>query len=388
MKVGVSPTTRPTVFPLALGAAIIVTTEFLFVGALPAIAVSLQITESHASILISLFALSAAILGPLLTLVWSDYSPTVVLKRCMLALMLSHLALAIVPNLWLYGGIRILQGALLTPFISVASALAAELAPPKDKILAVARVNLGTIMGIVFVVPAFVALEAYLGLTALFLLLAGASLLTHVLLPSTPVPASQTSSIANQLGILKQPMVLLHLAASALTFAVLFMPYSFIRLFINHAFGTAFLGTNETVASLVLLLFGIAGIWGNSLAAHHVEEHPRLTTGILTTAVALCAAMLSVVTNGAWLNLLLFALWGTAHSGSFLACQIRVMQATPQARAFALSLNIAVCNLGIAIGASAGSIALSHGGLGFIWPGCILLSALTITVLARTSRQV
>ena len=69
---------------------------------------------------------------------------------------------------------------------------------------------------------------------------------------------------------------------------------------------------------------------------------------ILTLATRLLSAVRPGLVRGAGLILL----GGGAHAAAFLAGQVRVMAAAPQAPAFAGALNIAIANAGIAAGAA------------------------------------
>jgi MFS transporter, DHA1 family, inner membrane transport protein len=82
----------------------------------------------------------------------------------------------------------------------------------------------------------------------------------------------------------------------------------------------------------------------------------------------------------------LLALWGAAHTGAFLLCQVRVMLAAPGAPAFASSLNIAACNVGIAAGAEAGGWIVDQHGIGAIGFGAAVLAAVALAIAVATAR--
>lgn len=56
--------------------------------------------------------------------------------------------------------------------------------------------------------------------------------------------------------------------------------------------------------------------------------------------------------HGKVLAVIIIALWGAIHMAAFVITQVRIIQAANKDKAFALSLNMASCNLGISIGAA------------------------------------
>ena len=56
-------------------------------------------------------------------------------------------------------------------------------------------------------------------------------------------------------------------------------------------------------------------------------------------------------------------IWGAAHAAGFVFCQVRVMDAAPDAPGFAGSLNISSANIGIALGSLVGGKAIEFGGV-------------------------
>jgi predicted MFS family arabinose efflux permease len=108
----------------------------------------------------------------------------------------------------------------------------------------------------------------------------------------------------------------------------------------------------------------------------------------LAALLALANAMVSLMGGQlAWLMPLL-AIWGAAHGAAFVLCQVRVMRAGASAPAFALSLNIAVCNLGIALGAIVGGwVVASYGVTAIGYGGAVFaLCALAVAGMIGLKR--
>jgi hypothetical protein len=124
--------------------------------------------------------------------------------------------------------------------------------------------------------------------------------------------------------------------------------------------------------------FGAVGLIGNWVAGRAAERWPIVGTAAAVLAVGLTVGALSLVGGPSDLLLPLLAIWGMAHGAGFVLCQIRVLRAGSEAPAFAMSLNIAACNFGIAIGAQAGGAVIETAGLGRIGLGAVCFTLLAL----------
>ena len=115
---------------LAVAAFVIVTTEFLIVGLLPALARDLGIAVSTAGQLVTLFAVVVMICGPFLT----AWLANVNRKRLFVAILVLFAAsnglAAIAPNIWVLAIARLLPALALPVFWGTASETAAQIAGP------------------------------------------------------------------------------------------------------------------------------------------------------------------------------------------------------------------------------------------------------------------
>jgi len=101
---------------LATAAFILVTTEFLIVGLLPAMARELSISISAAGLLVTLFAFTVMLFGPLLT-AWLAHIER---KRLFVLILLvfagANALAAMAPNIWVLGLARFIPALALPVF--------------------------------------------------------------------------------------------------------------------------------------------------------------------------------------------------------------------------------------------------------------------------------
>lgn len=335
----------------AVAAAVLVTTEFIVVGLLPVLARDMGVPLDRAGWLVAAFALSAAVAGPVVTLAAGRWPPRLVLTLVLAVFGIGNLIAALLPGFAVMVVARSVQGALLTQFISLASAMAASVAGQRSAGRAIGQVNMGLVVGLVAAVPAGVALADLAGWRVVFAVLGASSVASAgLVLALTPrAPAGAEASPIEQTGILRDGRFLAQLAVSALLFTAMFAAYSYIAAFLEDVVGLA--GTD---VALALFGFGLAGIVGNWLAARAVDRDPLGLTIAVAAILVLATGTMSLAGVAGGAAVVLLAVWGAAHMAAFVACQVRVMFAAPSAPAFAAALNISVCNLGIAAGAALG----------------------------------
>ena len=345
---------------LAAATAVVVTTEFIVVGLLPGMARDLGVSVDRAGRLVTWFALSSALLGPLLTVAASRAQPRRALSLLLIPFAAGNLVMALAPGHALVALVRVVQGAALPPFVSIASTAAARLAGTAGENRALARINLGAIAAIVLIVPAGVAVADRAGRPAVFLALAALSIAAALAAAAaTPrIEPRGPASIAAQAAILRRPALHVHLLLSAVLFAAMFAPYTYLVALLETVAGLDGQGV-----AIALAAFGAAGLAGNWIAGRVVDRGPALSTAVAALALGIAIAAASRLAASPPLLAPLLVVWGAAHAAAFLICQVRVMNAGPGAPALALSLNISACNAGIAAGAAAGGAVVAHSGV-------------------------
>lgn len=370
---------------LAVVTAIIVAVEFAVVGLLPPMARDLGVSLAQAGGLISAFAFAAAFLGPILTLVAARFEPRPTLAAVAAVFGVGNLAAALAPDPRVLMLVRVIEGGALPVFISVGAVAIASMADPRRQGRAIAQVNIGTIVGLVLAVPAAVALAAATDWRTVFAALGVLSLAAAIAL-QTAFPAGfrpRPARIAHQAAILRSPLFLGHLGLSAAVFAAMFAAYAYLAAFLERE-----AGYGAVKVALALMGFGAVGLIGNWLAGRAADRWPIVGTAAAVLAVGLSVGAISIVGGPSDLLLPLLAIWGMAHGAGFVLCQVRVLRAGSQAPAFAMSLNIAACNFGIAIGAQAGGVVIETAGLSRIGLGAACFALLALGLAAVTGRLV
>ena len=351
---------------LCIGAAIVVATEFVVIGLAPALMADLTLSPSQVGTLVTVFALASALLGPVLVAVTARFRPAPVLAAALLPFAAS-LVLIPFPSFAMAAGLRVLQGATLPLFMSLAGA---QLAMARGAGAGIALLYVGVTIGGTLAPPAgaFAAArfgwEAPMAALGAFALIAAAACL--------PLSRSKPTDDRNMpWRLLGRAPMRGHLLLSTLIFAAMFTGFSYITLLLGRA------GLDPDTVTIALLGFGAAGLAGNWIAGLLARWALVATYG-LVPAVVVATAWLSLTAGpDASAIGLVVLVWGLAHSAAFVFCQVRVMAAAPEAPSFAGALNISASNIGIAIGAFAGGRAIEQGG-----PVALALTTFTLAVVS------
>lgn len=379
-----APRTGLSIGLFAIGGFAVLTTEFLILGLLPALARDLGLSVAGAGQLVTLFAVTVMLFGPPLT-AWLSAMPR---KGLFIAILLVFAACnalsALAPNIWVLALARFIAALALPVYWGTASESAGQLAGAGREGWAVSRVYLGITAAFVFGIPLGTLAAGLVGWRGSFALLAGLCLLVALLmwawLPSVPAAPARVPG-ERQTVILKDRRFIAHVLLSALVFTAMFTAYTYLA------------ETLEQLAAVPagevgwwLMGFGVVGMLGNGLAGRIVDRSPLRATLLLLAMLALGMGAVTPLLGTAWLLGGALVLWGIAYTALFPVCQVRVMQAGAKAQALAGTLNVSAANAGIAAGAALGGATiqvLGLGALGYVACGFAALAMIaTLAMLA------
>jgi DHA1 family inner membrane transport protein len=370
---------RRVLILLTVASTIVVATEFIVAGLLPVLARDLQISLAKAGNLVSAFAFSAAVIGPLLTLAATRAPPRVVLAGSLLAFAGGNVVAVLAPSYGVLLGVRCVQGALLPVFISVGTAAVSALTPPERRGRALALANTGFVIGTIVAMPAGVALAAdgvwwpaFLGLAFLGVIAVG------LMATSFPdVSVARSGTLKQQASLLLQPLFFSHLSLSVAAFTAMFASYTYLAAWLEQV---ASLDGNGV--AIALAGFGAAGLIGQAIATNVGDRAPLRATLLVVTTVALAGGCLSIVQDELLPLALLLGVWGAAQTAAVTLCQVRVTLAGGCSPAFAMAMNISSANLGIALGAAFGGWVVERAGVNAIGYAAPIL-VIVVAALAR-----
>ncbi|WP_441233282.1 MFS transporter [Bradyrhizobium sp. 930_D9_N1_4] len=351
----------PAVLALTAGAFGIGTTEFIIMGLLLQVAADMHVSVPVAGLLISGYALGVFVGAPVLTLATRRMPRKTVLLALMAIFTLGNAACALAPNYELLMAARVLTSLAHGTFFGVGSVVATSLVAEDKRASAISTMFIGLTVATLLGVPFGAWFGLMLGWRAAFWAVTVIGVIAFavvaVLVPGHVGNGDKPISLAEEVAVLGRPQVLLGLAMTVFGFAGLFVVFTYIQPIL-----TRFTGFPEAAVSPILLVFGaglaIGNVAGGKLADRGLARALIGTLAALAIVLLGLAAVLSFKIAAIALILLL----GIAAFATVAPLQLRVLEAAGSSgRTLASSLNIAAFNLGNALGAWAGGVAIEHG---------------------------
>jgi len=345
---------------LAAGAFGIGTTEFVIMGLLLQVSADLHVSIAAAGLLISGYALGVAVGAPLLTVASRRLPRKTVLLALMAIFTLGNIACAIAPDYPTLMAARVLTSLAHGTFFGVGSVVATGLVPADRRASAIAIMFTGLTAATLLGVPAGAWLGLHFGWPSTFWAVAAIGVLAFAVLalfvPRTRAEA-QPASLRAEVAAVLRPQVLLGLAMTVLGFAGLFAVFTYIQPLL-----TTVTGLSAEAVSPMLLLFGGGLAAGNLLGGRLADKAPMAALlGTLAAMALVLGGMHWLIVTPAGAALFVLAL-GIASFATVAPLQLWVLEkAAGAGQNLASSLNIAAFNLGNALGAWAGGLAIARG---------------------------
>lgn len=351
----------PAVLALTAGAFGIGTTEFIIMGLLLQVAADMHVSVPVAGLLISGYALGVFVGAPVLTLATRRMPRKTVLLALMAIFTLGNATCALAPNYELLMAARVLTSLAHGTFFGVGSVVATSLVAEDKRASAIATMFIGLTVATLLGVPFGAWFGLMLGWRAAFWAVTVIGVIAFAvvaaLVPGHVGNGDKPISLAEEIAVLGRGQVLLGLAMTVFGFAGLFVVFTYIQPIL-----TRFTGFSEAAVSPILLVFG-AGLAIGNVAGGRLADHglARALTGTLA-ALAIVLLGLSAVLSVKIPTIALILLLGIAAFATVAPLQLRVLEAAGAGgRTLASSLNIAAFNLGNALGAWVGGVAIDRG---------------------------
>lgn len=373
---------------LALGAFGIGLTEFVVVGLLGPLGEDLDVSIPTAGLLVTGYAAAVAIGAPIMTAAGTRLPRKTMLVVLMSLFIAGNVLAAVAPGYGVLMAGRVVSALCHGAFMGIGPVMAASLVAPERRSRAIALMMTGLTLSTVVGVPFGTALGQQLGWRSAFwaIALIGAAALATIMVFVPSRPNDTGSALRGELAVFRRLRVWLVLTVTMLGWGAAYAAITFLEPILTRV-----AGFGASAVPWLLLLFGAGLTGGNLLGGRLADRALRPTLyGTILAATAALVVFAFAAHQQATAVIMVFVL-GAASFAMVPVFQTRVMDAAKDAPSLASSANASAFNVGIALSAWLGGLAIDDG-LGLIapvWIGVALgLAALGATVVSDVVERV
>lgn len=382
--------TRLAILAMAIGSFGIGTGEFAIMGLLPNLAGDMAISEPEAGHVISSYALGVVVGAPLFAILFAKAPRKPLMMWLMALFALGNFGSAVAPEYWSLIGLRFLAGLPHGAYFGIAALVAASMVDVGYRARAVGRVMLGLTIATLIGMPLATWLGQYMGWRPTFAAvgLVGVLALAMIARFVPQIQIAEGASPLRELGALKRPQVWLTLGIAAVGCGGMFSVFTYVVPLLTEVAHVPVVWV-----PVVLALFGVGMTLGNIIGAAMADRALMPTIGgMLVFNVVSLAAIPWTAQFWATASLSVLLVGFTVAIGT--ALQTRLMDVAADGQTLAATLNHAAFNIGNALGALFGGLAIAAG---FGWTstgpvgavmavGGLLLFVISLLLDRRTQR--
>lgn len=349
---------KKSLIALAFGTLGLGIAEFTMMGILPYVARDLNISIPVAGHFISAYALGVCASAPMLIV--ARKRPLKHILLVLMALMLvGNLGAAMAPDYWLLLAARFISGLPHGAYFGVASIVAGKLADEGKSSEAVSIMIAGMTVANLFGVPLGTSLSHMLSWRVTFLLVGcwGLIVLYYIWRWVPVIEGLKDTGFKGQFRFLKTPAPWLILGATALGNGGVFCWYSYITPLLTNVSGFS----AESVTALMVLA-GFGMVVGNLVSGRLSDRYtPGKVGTVVQGMICILLLMIFFLSPNPWCSAILMALCTAGLFAVSSPEQVLIIRVAPGGEMLGGACVQIAFNLGNAIGAYVGGLALSGG---------------------------
>lgn len=363
---------------LVIGSFAIGMTEFVIMGLLPNVAQDLHVSTAAAGQLITGYALSVALGGPIIVVATYKMARKNVLMLLMVIFSIGNLFAAISLNYGLLMLSRVVTALAHGSFFGLGAIMAASLVSKNKQASAMALMFSGLTVANIVGVPFGTFIGQRLGWRASFLIISiiGVIAVLGILLLVPRKESNQKSTLITELAVLKSGQLWVTLLISLFSFGSVFAFFTYITPVLQHI-----TGFGDHAVDFTLVVFGVGVTVGNLIGGRLADW--RLNQSLVGLLVGLELLFLILFFIQANPVLMVFAifLFGIFAFAQSPILQFRSMILSKDAPLLSSTLNQSAMNVGNATGAFFGGLSVNFLPLKYLSLTAPLLSLVGLVLL-------
>jgi probable sugar efflux transporter len=369
------------VFVFSLSAFIFNTTEFVPVALLSDIALSFEMETAIVGLMITVYAWMVFLGSLPLMLLTAKVERKKLLLLIFALFIVSHILSVVAWNFWVLLISRIGIALAHAIFWSITASLVIRVAPKDKKQQALGLLALGSSLAMILGLPLGRMIGQVLDWRSTFAVIGVIAtlviLLMWKLLPY--LPSKNAGSLVSLPILAKRPLLIGIYLLVMMIISGHFTTYSYIE-----PFAIKISQFTSEIATMMLFIFGLAGIAGSFLFGRLYAKNPRKFIACAMLLVIVPQLLLFPLKHVEMAIFLLVFLWGIGITSLSIALQMCVLELAPDATDVATAIYSGIYNVGIGAGALFGSIVIHQLGLeyvGLIGGGLGLLALIWLGIM-------
>lgn len=365
------------VYILALAVFLIGTVEYLISGIIQTVAADLGVTTSSAGLLVTAFALSAAVGAPIVIAATIHLDRKKLLLMMLGIFMLSNWLVYVSPSFEMMLVTRMIQGLSGGVATVVAMAVSTRLVEEGNRGRAIGIILMGLSSSLVLGLPVGTFLSEGIGWRLLFIFigLLGLVPLFVIYKKVPPIKTQEAVTPQAQLAVINNKKILAAVVITLLYIGAYSTLFTYIAPFLLTR---AELSASEI--SGILFLAGICSFMGSKIGGVIADRKgPKFTIYFGLSLQASMLLLLSVMDGVITAHIVIIMLWMLATWATSPAQQLYLVTQVPRSPDIALSINTSFIQFGFALGSWVGGLVINNSSvehLGWFGFGIVLLSLL------------
>ncbi len=337
------------------------TSEFIPIGLLSGIAEDLDVTESKAGLLITVYAWVVAAASLPLMMAFSKTENKKLLLSIVALFTASHAVSGFSSSYGMLMFSRMGVACAHSIFWSMVTPFAVRVAPDGKRAMALSMIVTGSSVAMIVGLPLGRAIGLMVGWRATFMLIGILAAIIFVILAAVlpKTPSDNDISLKSLPKLLKTPGLMGIYILTVLAITGHFTAYSYIEPFLAQI-----AKLSENLITLILAMFGVVGIISSVIFSKYYDRHSIGFIRFALTGICAAVLVLGVAASSPVTAILCCIVWGFAINFYNLSFQSEIIRIAPHGTSIAMSIYSGIYNLGIGSGALVGGIVCNHLGIG------------------------
>lgn len=371
---------------LAIASFVVGTVELVIAGIIDMIAQDLNVSVGTAGQLITVYSLVFAFGSPILITLTSKVERRKLLTAAMFVFFVGNMISIVSPTFAVLLVSRIILAASCSIVVVLSVVMASSIVASELRGRAIGIIFMGISASLVIGVPLGTFIGEMWGWRSTFALVGALTLIVawavkRYLPQVAPRPGVR---LREQLRTLKDSKILSAHSISILQMTGQFTIYAYITPFLHEMMG---LSTN--MISLVLFVYGLAGIAGGWIGGWSSDKLGDSKTILITLLLhALALFLLPYSTGSIFLLLIVTVVWCACNMAPSPAIQSYLVQTAPESSDIQLSFNTSSLHIGVAAGSILGGLIVNHYSVTTnAWVGGLIVILAIISAIFSLNKQ-